>query len=108
MAKPGSTLRRFWMVRTNTPAPTMSSRLKPICSATQVRRNLQRSPGAGSSLLFEGLDETRVPELQSRRQAEEQAGDEGGGHSEEQNAPVEGGREGGVWITPSHPGDERC
>ena len=95
------------MVRTNTPAPTISKRLKPICNATQVRRNAQGFPGAGTGLLFESFDETRIPELQSGRQAKEQAGGEGGDHSEEQNAPVQSCGEGGVLITPSHPGDER-
>ena len=32
------------MVRMNSPAPTMSSRLKLICSATQVRRNFNAPP----------------------------------------------------------------
>ncbi len=37
---------------------------------------LQCSSGTGSGLLLERLGETRIPELQGRRQAEEQAGDE--------------------------------
>ena len=67
---------------------------------------LQRSPGAGASLLFEGLRETRIPVLQGRRQTEEQAGDERCGNGEDQNAPIEGGRKGRVLIPAGHPGNE--
>ena len=96
MAKPGSTLCRFWMVRTKSPAPTtMSSRLKPICKATQVRRNRREPPTAGIGLLGEGLGQARIPELQRGRETEKQAGGERRGDRENENAPVERGEK---WL----------
>ena len=67
----------------------MSSRLKPICRATQVRRKRSELPRLESVCCGRVVGEARIPELHCGRETEEQAGGERGGDGENEHAPVE-------------------
>ena len=93
MTKPGLTLRRFRMVRMNSPAPTMSSRLKLICNATQVRRNFNAPPEPVPLCCLRDSTRRGFQNCKAGATLNSRLASKCGSHGEEQDAPIEGGRE---------------
>ena len=84
-AKPTSTERKLWSVRTKSPAPTSSSKLKPICAPTEIVENAAPLPLRWLSAL-QGVNQVGMEEAQSGGQAEQDADHERHGKVERQKS----------------------
>ncbi len=82
-------------MRRNRPAPPSSRTLSAICTPTASLRKRCESFGERAGVLAQRTGEIGAEEMEDRRDAEEQRGENGDRQREKQHAHVDGSR---IWL----------